>query len=338
MKTVKAIVTAVVLMLGWGWSGTGEAGVKAAGSSAEQKDRNGFLVIERNNAIFHVMSTRYLDIADSILAATKRRLFELTHDTLPYKPAVYIVENAQVFDRLLRGHFPDWGAAAALPEREAIVIKSPAVFNLGKSLPELLAHEYTHLVIAHRCGFYAAPRWFDEGMAMLMSTEWSWSDNLAMGKAAIFQEFIPLKEIKNVNRFNESKAQIAYAQSYLAVDYLIHEYGKEAIDRFLTQIAQGKSVDDALVAASGANYREFQQEFENYLNTRYNAKTILWDTMYFWVALAIIVVIAGLLRYRKRRQYYKKWAMEEQLQSTDFDYGDPEHPEKIDDEDEPWRE
>ncbi len=293
--------------------------------------------IERDHFIYYVDNPRYVQPSDSLLNSVRLRLKEMLRDTLPYKASIYIVEDDNSFKRLIRGRFPDWGAAAALPERKSIAIKSPDKFNIGKSLAELLAHEYAHLVVADRRGFYSVPRWFDEGVAMLVSTEWSWSDNLAMGKAAIFGEFIPLRKIQRVNRFNQSQAQVAYAESYLAVSYLINEYGKEALNRFLDEIAKGSSVDDALIATSGANYSEFEEEFEKHLSTRYNAKALLIDTMYFWVALAIIVVIGGLLRYRKRRQYYKKWEQEERLQSTDFDYGDPNRPEKIDDEDEPWR-
>ena len=50
----------------------------------------------------------------------------------------------------------------------------------------------------------------------------------------------------------------------------------------------------------------------------------------------MIVVVATFLRYRTRRKYSKQWEEEEKLQSTDFDYGDPDNPEQIDD-DEPWR-
>jgi hypothetical protein len=53
--------------------------------------------------------------------------------------------------------------------------------------------------------------------------------------------------------------------------------------------------------------------------------------------MAAVVVVAGFVRYRKRRQYYRKWEAEKELQSTDFDYGDPDNPEQTDGEDEPWR-
>jgi len=317
---------------GLGWP-TSRGGIKSRGVGHPLDTEP----IERSNFVFYVNNQRYIDLADSVLNNVRILLKEMLVDTLPYKPSVYIIEDADSFKRLIRGRFPDWGAAVALPERRSIAIKSPDKFNIGKSLAELLAHEYAHLVVAHRSGFYSAPRWFDEGVAMLVSTEWSWSDNLAMSKAAIFGEFIPLRKIKQVNRFNQSQAGVAYAQSYLAVKYLLDQYGSNALNRFLDEIAKGSSVDNALIASSGSNYNEFEKEFHEYLTLHYNIATLFTDTMYFWLALAIIVVIGAALRYRKRRQYYKKWEQEERLQSTDFDYGDPNRPEKTDDEDEPWR-
>ena len=60
------------------------------------------------------------------------------------------------------------------------------------------------------------------------------------------------------------------------------------------------------------------------------------DTMWFWLALAIILVVGAFWKYSQRRKYYKKWEAEERLHSTDFEYGDPDNPEQTDD-DEPWR-
>jgi hypothetical protein len=65
--------------------------------------------------------------------------------------------------------------------------------------------------------------------------------------------------------------------------------------------------------------------------------SLFMDTMFFWLFLALIVIVAGYVRYKKRRQYYKKWALEEKLQSKDFDYGDSKKPEQTDEEDESWR-
>ncbi len=284
-----------------------------------------------------VRGPRLAAAADRAIVDARHRLIALVADSLPYKPDIYIVDNLQTFDSLVGGRFPDWGAGAALAERKEIVIKSPQVFNINKSLDELLAHEYAHLVIASKAGFFEVPRWFNEGLAMYVSTEWSWSDGLAMSKAAVFGHFVDLEDIELVNRFPDSKAHVAYSESYLAVSYMVQTYGKGSIAAFLSQIGKGASVDSALYFAVGSNYTEFQDEFDQYLRKRFNLVSLYMDTMFFWVGLAIIVIVAGFIRFRKRRSYYKKWQEQERYQSTDFDYGDPDEPEKIDDEDEPWR-
>ena len=292
--------------------------------------------IAREHFVFHAQGSRYLATADSVLTRTRLSLIELLGDSLPYVPSVYIVEDIDYFRRLIRGLIPDWGAAAAFPQRELIAIKSPDEFNINKSIEELLAHEYTHLVVAHKTGFYSAPRWFEEGMSMYVSTEWGWWDNIAMSRAAVLGNVIPLSEIEDLNRFSANKAHVAYAESYLAVQYIVEYYGTESLTIFLDEIAQGATVSASLMAAVGADYAEFEQEFYQHLTKRFNIVTLFMDTMLFWLGMAVVVVVATFLRFKKRRSYYKKWEEEEKLQSTDFDYGDPDHPERTDD-DEPWR-
>ena len=171
---------------------------------------------------------------------------------------------------------------------------------------------------------------------MTISMEWSWSDNLAMSKAAVFSQLVPLSEIELVNRFGEGKAHVSYAESYLAVGYFFKEYGAEGVNRFLDKIATGASVDKALEAATGATAAEFEKDFRETLVNRFNVTSLFMDTIYFWTLLAFLVVLGAYLKYRRRRRYYKKWKEEEQFQSTDFDYGDSDNPEKTD-YDEPWR-
>jgi hypothetical protein len=293
--------------------------------------------VETEHFIYHLTTPKLLPQVDSALAKARTKLIGLLADSLDYKPDVYVVDDLAHFENLIGGKFPDWGAAAAVPVRRLIAIKSPAHFNVNRPLDELLAHEYSHLALAHRTGFYAAPRWFDEGLAMFASMEWSWSDNLAMSKAAVFRQLLTLDTIELVNRFNEGQAHVAYATSYQAVAYLYKQYGGIAVNQMLDSIAHGRSMDIALFAATGSNYRDFEKEFRVYLDARFNATSLLADTMYFWLALAFVLILGAYLQYRRRRSYYKKWEREEKYESKDFDYGDPDDPEKPDDDDEPWR-
>ncbi|MEW5794978.1 MAG: hypothetical protein AB1772_01330 [Candidatus Zixiibacteriota bacterium] len=249
---------------------------------------------------------------------------------------MYLAASEATFDSLIGGQFPDWGAAAAIPVRQRIVIKSPDSFRLNRPLRELLAHEYSHLALAYRTGLHAAPRWFDEGLAMVVSMEWSWSENLTLNLASVAGQFVPLEEINQVNRFDESKARLAYAQSYVAVQYLFDTYKIEGVNIFLDQLARGVPIDIAMMAATGSNYADFEEEIRVYLRQRFNLVGLMADTIYFWLALALILVIGFVLKILRRRKVYRRWEEEEKLASTDFDYGDPRRPEESDD-DEPWR-
>jgi len=293
--------------------------------------------VEKEYFVYYFDNPNYIEQADSALNKTRRQMIEMIRDSLPYKPSVYLVESMKDFETVVRGKIPDWGAAAAFPERHLMAIKSPDKFAIGKPLEELLAHEYSHLLLHHRTGFSEPPRWFDEGLAMLVSFEWDWTDNLAMSRAGTFHQFISLSEIEKMNRFGTAKAQIAYSQSYLAVEYFYKQYGANPVNRFLDAIKSGQSIDSALSASTGGTYSEFEKEFTDYLGSRYNIASLFMDTLFFWVFLALIVIVAAFVRYHRRRQYYRKWAQQEKLQSTDFDYGDPKHPEQTDEEDESWR-
>lgn len=291
---------------------------------------------EREHFIYYFDNLEQVEYCDSVLNLAREELSAFLGQTISYKPSVYMLNDLPRFEKIVQGVFPDWGAAAALPRAKLIAIKSPDHFKLGKPLGELLRHEYAHLALASRVGNRKIPRWFNEGSAMVFSSEWGWSENMAMSKAAVFNEFLDLREIDDLNRFKDNKAQLAYAQSYWAVRYLQDEYGAQAITIFLDEIAGGSLIDEALLAAVGSNYSDFDREYRTFLATKFNILTFYVDTMYFWFALAIILIIGGLMKYKQRRKFYEKWENEEKLQSTDFDYGDPDNPEQIDDEDRPW--
>ncbi len=332
MTTAVRLVALIMLSLVLSVAGIGATDKAIAGRWAE----------------FYLDDPGDFELADSIVDRARSELIRLIRDSLAYRPSIHVVGRQWEFDSLVGGAFPDWGAAAAIPSRRTIVIKSPDRFNVQKSLAELLAHEYAHLALHDRTGWNEPPRWFDEGLAMLVSTEWDWSNNLTLSKAAVFGNFVPLREIELLNRFSAPRAEVAYAQSYVAVKYLFDEYRVDAVNTFLDWIrdagrgdqrptsGQPTVLDSALIAATGTDLAGFEAEFRVYLAGRFNIVSLLVDTMFLWVLLAAVIIIGGVLAIKRRRDYYRKWDEEDALGSKDFDYGNPDQPEESDD-DEPWR-
>jgi hypothetical protein len=299
-----------------------------AGNRPDLIERPRFFYVSRND--------QFIEPIESALEGARTFLIGILGDSLSYKPRIYIEYDLDSFNKLIGSSFPDWGAAAALPYRQMIAIKSPAHFNLGRSLGELVRHEYAHLALEDFLKHNLPPRWLDEGVAMYTSAEWQWENNFAISKAVVFNNLIPLKEIGQLNRFSQARANTAYSESYLAVQYLIQEYGRETFILFLNNLANRGTIDEAFMESIGSDYDGFEREFFEYLKTRYNVMTLLGDLSFLWLILAGVVLAGFLLHFRKKRKYYKKWDEEERYQSTDFDYGDPDNPEEIDDEDTPW--
>jgi len=293
-------------------------------------------IIQRPHFVYHFNNPVFVNTADSALTGARERLIKILNDSLDYRPAIYIPENPADFREVVGAAFPDWGAAAALPYRQLIAIKSPASFPLGRSLSELLQHEYTHLAMERRLYHIQPPRWLDEGMAMFISSEWGWGENINMTRAVIFNSMVPLREIEELNTFSEGRAQIAYSESYLAVKYLLDSYGRESFNLFLDELKKNRPVDQALMTAIGSGYDGFEKEYFEYLRKKYTVMTFFSDTLYFWLALAMLVIIGFILGFRKKKRFYKKWEDEDKYESKDFDYGNSDNIDEEDDEDKPW--
>ena len=80
---------------------------------------------------FHLEYSEDIKNSIEILNDTRVRLIELLHDSLRYRPNIYIFGQQASFEKVVSGKFPDWGAAAAMPYQKTIVIKSPNRFNLN---------------------------------------------------------------------------------------------------------------------------------------------------------------------------------------------------------------
>jgi hypothetical protein len=270
--------------------------------------------------------------ADSTVRFTAERLVELIGPLDIDSLDIFIVASHKAFDSLAGSSIPDWGVGVAVPFRHRIVIKSPLITVGDKSLGELTAHEFSHIALSRAVGYRRVPRWLDEGLAMYVSAEWGWSDNLAMSWAVVLGSVIPLSQIEQLNRFEGERVRVAYSQSYLAFKYLLDTYGRSGLNILIDQIRSGKAIDQAFIAAIGADLEAFEREFTGYLNRRYNLLTLIFDSNLLWIILALVVVLGFLIVRFNRKRRISRLDEYDKLHSTDFDYGEVEEP----DEDKPW--
>jgi tetratricopeptide (TPR) repeat protein len=157
---------------------------------------------------------------------------------------------------------PTW-AGAINDGKLRIPIRGVAV--MSPELARVLKHELTHSFITSLAGG-RCPTWLNEGLAQIMEPRYS--SNFAQPLAALFQQRkeIPFAVLEHpFIRFSDVQAQVAYAESLSAVDYLRERYGMGEVLRMLRNIGSGVEPELALRQSTGMDYSAFSQRVGEYL-------------------------------------------------------------------------
>ena len=156
---------------------------------------------------------------------------------------------------------PSW--AGALNDGK-LRIPIGGVTSMNPELERVLKHELTHSFIASLAGG-RCPTWLNEGIAQLMEPR---ANMYAEQLAALFKQrkAIPLSILEHsFTRFNDIQAQVAYAESLSATEYLRDRYGMGEIVRMMKSIGSGLGSEEALRHSTGMDYSTLEQRIGEHL-------------------------------------------------------------------------
>ena len=189
-----------------------------------------------------------MDAAQAALA----RLAESTGARLESTVRFYIYANATD----LRGSmiYPqEWTGGVAFTRYGIIAIGITPDMNDVEWGKRVIAHELTHLVI-HQVTFNPyndLPTWLDEGLAMTAEGELEAEFKNALAKARKDNALISVRSLASPFSAYADESFLAYAQSYMLVEYLIDSYGREKMFELLNTFEQGSGYDEALMRVYG---------------------------------------------------------------------------------------
>ena len=156
---------------------------------------------------------------------------------------------------------PSW--AGALNDGK-LRIPIGGLSSINPEVARVLKHELTHSFVASlasgRC-----PTWLNEGLAELMESR---SSNGVSGLAELFQKRreIPFAGLEgSFTRFSSLQANVAYAESLAAVEYLRERYGMGEVLRMLESIGSGEPSEQALRNSTGMDYSDLERRVGEYL-------------------------------------------------------------------------
>ena len=112
------------------------------------------------------------------------------------------------------------------------------VTSIPPGLERVLRHELTQSFV-HSIGGPQCPVWLQEGLAQLMEPRSSSMYANELGPLFLERKAIPFSVLEHpFTRFSALQAQVAYAESLAAVEYLRGRYGMGEIVRMLESIAR----------------------------------------------------------------------------------------------------
>ncbi len=154
------------------------------------------------------------------------------------------------------------GAECILVQMNSKVLQDPPFLYM------ILTHEYVHFLL-HDMTQGNCPFWLTEGMAQLESQNLT-STSMNLLEAAFRDNYLlPLEILEGP--FEELEAEevikLAYAQSYMVVEYLIESQGYSWVREVLGALAEGKSILEVL-RSSGKTYDELEKEWAEWLEGR----------------------------------------------------------------------
>ena len=222
---------------------------------------------------------------------------------------VYIIPTRGMFRDIIRGRLPEWTGAFATPGDNAMYLKSPT-WDRENDFKTTLVHELLHLLLHKKMGNIEIPRWLDEGLAIFYSQDQRWITSTALSKALTTRSVIHLADIDRVLNFHRTKAELAYQESWSAVQYLLATYDIDALQIILNNLQQRHSLDQAFRQATGSPFQEFEREWIRYAKKKYEWIWLYELDNYVWILIIILFIAAFILIRFRNHKKIKEWEEE----------------------------
>jgi len=212
---------------------------------------------------------------------------------------------------------PTWAVGVAYPGENVIVLLSPRAIKGSRiDVIDVFAHEFSHIAIGRALTGVDVPVWLDEGLAIYEAREWIFSRLAVLTRASLTDMLIPLTVLVRSFPAEEEPAELAYAESFMFVSFLINEVGREAFHRLIRDYTRYGDLEGALRRGTGMTFAELEEQWLFYLKLRVSWIPIITSASTLWFIMSLIFIYGYLRKKRQARRRLKELAAEEELEGA----------------------
>jgi len=211
---------------------------------------------------------------------------------------------------------PLWAAGVAYPDRNVIVLLSPrAIKGSRTNVVDVFAHEFSHIALGRALTGVKVPVWLNEGLAIYEAREWTFSRISVLTRAVLTDRLIPLPVLTLSFPAEEEPAELAYAESFLFISFLINKVGREAFHRLIRDYTRYGDLAGALRRGTGMTLADLEERWLVYLKLRVSWIPIVTSVSALWFVAALIFVYGYARKKRQANRRLKEMEMEEESEA-----------------------
>ncbi|MBU4372824.1 MAG: hypothetical protein KKD68_13250 [Proteobacteria bacterium] len=208
---------------------------------------------------------------------------------------------------------PLWAVGVAYPEQNVIVLLSPRAIKGSRiNVIDVFAHEFSHIALGRALAGVVVPAWLNEGLAMYEAREWTFSRISVLTRASLMDRLIPLPILTLSFPAEEEPAELAYAESFMFISFLINKVGREAFHRLIRDYTRYGDLAGALRRGTGMNLADLEERWLVYLKLRVSWIPIITSVSTLWFIAALIFVYGYTRKKRQANRRLKEMETEEE--------------------------
>jgi hypothetical protein len=245
---------------------------------------------------------------------TARRILNRTMpDALLAQIRVIVAPTQRDFLRLAGG-WAEHAVAVAIQTRPVptVIINAELLRTVTPiDFSRTLVHELSHCYLGLRLKA-PAPRWFEEGVAMIAADEGTFEDAAAVALAALLNRTIPLRELAYQFPSGADRQRLAYRQSASVVRFLMDENGG-TLAKFLEPFV-GPDSERRVAELWNPMYVEpLELRWKSSMRSWRNWFFLASSSGFFWGAVALLTLLAWLVKRRRNALRRREWEEEERI-------------------------
>jgi hypothetical protein len=205
---------------------------------------------------------------------------------------------------------PQWIAGFAVGDRHVVIFPARVLSYPYESLESVVRHEIAHAALTATAGGLPLPRWFHEGVAVVIDSGWDLPERLQLLLAMRSH-----RRLSEVSRLFGSGTQpdsaLAYRLSAALVDDLRRRHGAGVPGAVASRVAEGVPFDQAFSLITS----ETPDAAAERAWTTYQRATVwiaaLTSPSMAWVAIVALAFAAFAATLRRRARRRQLWEDEE---------------------------